>query len=220
MKIIWGFPMSATISRRALSFVPVIASVVFFAGCSPSSLDLGEVTPPDLQADPAVTTVFRFEADEMPAVVNGSFTIGNDPLTATFTGGSVVEPTDSGLARSQTQSWLIPEGESGTITLNTPAIGMALYFRNEFNPPEEVRAVPTRGGVECPAPVDFGNNAGEAFGDVLYARGSFNDWAGASSDPATDFVNLGGGIYQARFPMEAGSYNFKLANEGWTLEYA
>ncbi|MDH3646752.1 MAG: hypothetical protein OER80_08265, partial [Gammaproteobacteria bacterium] len=70
----------------------------------------------------------------------------------------------------------------------------------------------------CPAPPDLGNDPAEAFGAELFARGGFNDWAGAASDPPTNFVNLGG-AYMARFSMSTGTYEFKLADDGWSFEY-
>ncbi|MDH3646099.1 MAG: pullulanase-type alpha-1,6-glucosidase, partial [Gammaproteobacteria bacterium] len=208
--------MSASASSRVLTFVPIIASLVFFAGCSPDALDLGQVTPPQPLPDPSVTSNFRFEADEMPPLTNGSFTVGDDPLTTTFTGGSVEAPENTDLARSPTQAWLIAEGESGTITFNTPATRFEFFFRDEFKAPTRVEA---NGGVVCDAPPDLGNNPGEAFGATIYVRGGFNDWAGEISTVPTDFVNLGGSTYQAQFTMAAGTYEFKLADEGWTFEY-
>ncbi|MBT8135717.1 MAG: pullulanase-type alpha-1,6-glucosidase [Gammaproteobacteria bacterium] len=203
--------MSASFSKRILTFVPVIAGLVFFAGCSPEALDLGEVTPPQPLPDPSITTSFAFEANQMPEVTNGSFTIGNAPLTATFSGGSVQAPANTELYRSPTQAWLIEEGGSASITFETPASSFEFWYRNEFAAPEEEA---TRGGeVACNPPADRGLNPAEAFGAEIFVRGSFNNWGNDGLD-GFGFVNLGEGVYQAIFELSEGT-TYKIADEGW-----
>ncbi|MDH3589363.1 MAG: alpha-amylase family glycosyl hydrolase, partial [Gammaproteobacteria bacterium] len=69
---------------------------------------------------------------------------------------------------------------------------------------------------------DQGNDNSEAFGAELFARGEYNEWANnPAPGPPYLFVNFGAGIYRAEFDMQAGSYDFKLADGDWTVvEYA
>lgn len=68
--------------------------------------------------------------------------------------------------------------------------------------------------------VDQGNDNTEAFGEEFYFRGGFNDWAGAESAVPNTLINFGDGNYQTQFELTVGTYEFKIANEGWTNEYS
>jgi pullulanase len=59
-----------------------------------------------------------------------------------------------------------------------------------------------------------GLDDGEAFGDQLFMRGSFSDWAARSQ---LAFFNFGGGIYQAEFELAAGAYPYKIAQQAWDV---
>ncbi len=63
---------------------------------------------------------------------------------------------------------------------------------------------------------DQGNDNTESFGKEMSVRGSLNDWG---FGPPTNLVNFGSGNFQAEFDLTAGSYEFKIASEDWTVEY-
>jgi len=69
------------------------------------------------------------------------------------------------------------------------------------------------------APPDTGNDPTEAFGAEMFVRGSFNGWA----DPPPEgdaFANLGGGLYEARVPLGADTWGYKVAAGDWSVELA
>jgi hypothetical protein len=53
----------------------------------------------------------------------------------------------------------------------------------------------------------------EAYGVPFFARGGFNDWG---NPPESLFNNMGNNVYEAEFPIAAGSYEFKVASEDWS----
>ena len=69
----------------------------------------------------------------------------------------------------------------------------------------------------CVAPDALGANAD--FGGLpMFMRGGLvNDWG---ADPAINgFSDQTGGLYVARFEANAGSFEWKIADEGWSIEY-
>ncbi|MDH4029857.1 MAG: alpha-amylase family glycosyl hydrolase, partial [Chromatiales bacterium] len=54
----------------------------------------------------------------------------------------------------------------------------------------------------------------EAYGVPIFARGGFNDWGAV---PAAEFQNLGSVVYQAEFPIAAGTWEFKVADADWAV---
>lgn len=69
----------------------------------------------------------------------------------------------------------------------------------------------------CAAPDALGSNADFA-GLPLFIRGGLVvDWA---ADPAVNgFSDQTGGLYVARFAVDPGSYEWKIADAGWSIEY-
>ena len=68
--------------------------------------------------------------------------------------------------------------------------------------------------------VDQGLDNAEAFGSQVFMRGTFNDWGNPSPGAESGFVNVGEGVYLAEFEITpADTYEFKIADAGWTLEY-
>jgi glycosidase len=57
------------------------------------------------------------------------------------------------------------------------------------------------------------------FGDTLYVRGSFDDWASPPS-PGNRFVNLGNRQYEAVAQLPGGRSEFKVAAADWTPEFS
>lgn len=68
---------------------------------------------------------------EPPDGTIGTFTLGTAPNTVTFTGGEakIVGITD--LYRTGSYAWMIDEGATGTITFETPASSVDLWFRDQ-----------------------------------------------------------------------------------------
>jgi hypothetical protein len=57
------------------------------------------------------------------------------------------------------------------------------------------------------------------FGDTLYVRGSFDDWANPPS-PGNQFVNLGSRQYEAVAQLPSGRTEFKVAAADWAPEFS
>lgn len=56
------------------------------------------------------------------------------------------------------------------------------------------------------------------FGDRLYVRGSFDDWANPPPE-SQRLVNLGSRQYEAALALAAGTHQFKIAAADWTPEF-
>ena len=68
----------------------------------------------------------------------------------------------------------------------------------------------------CGAP-DTGLDPAEAYGDVMFLRGNVaGDWA--AIDGFNDFTNVGGDEYLLEINLGAGTFDYKVANEGWSIE--
>jgi hypothetical protein len=63
--------------------------------------------------------------------VSGSFTLGTPPYRVTFAGGQAKFVGSQDLARTGSNSWVINAGQTGTITFETPADQVDLYFKEE-----------------------------------------------------------------------------------------
>ena len=64
---------------------------------------------------------------------------------------------------------------------------------------------------------DQGNDNTEAFGVEMFIRGGLtNDWGAVVG--VNNFINFGGDTYQAQFEVAAGTYEYKVADDGWTIE--
>ncbi|MBT8144386.1 MAG: hypothetical protein KJO55_06775, partial [Gammaproteobacteria bacterium] len=65
---------------------------------------------------------------------------------------------------------------------------------------------------------DTGFDHAESFGDELFLRGTFNNWA---APPQAKLINQqpGSGRYQARMYFDAGIHEYKMASADWATEY-
>jgi hypothetical protein len=82
-----------------------------------------------------------------------------------------------------------------------------------FSPPGPAAQDPCS---ECTTPSSNGGNSDFAGLQMFVRGGLFDDWAAA---PANRLADNGDGTYTARFEATAGSYEFKVADEGWSVEY-
>ncbi len=81
---------------------------------------------------------------------------------------------------------------------------------------------PGPGALVPPSPptcgaVMTGLDPAETFGDIMFLRGNLvANWAAV---PGTnDFTNLGSDQYLVELQLSAGTYDYKVANDGWTIE--
>ena len=69
----------------------------------------------------------------------------------------------------------------------------------------------------CVAPDPLGANADFAGLPMFFRGGLVLDWG---ADPAVNgFSDQTGGLYVARFEVNAGAFEWKIADEGWSIEY-
>ncbi|MEL7449977.1 MAG: hypothetical protein AAFN78_12260 [Pseudomonadota bacterium] len=70
---------------------------------------------------------------------------------------------------------------------------------------------------DCVAPDALGANADFAGLPMFMRGGLVNDWG---ADPNINgFSDQTGGLYVARFEVNSGSFEWKIADEGWSIEY-
>lgn len=72
-----------------------------------------------------VSTSFEFTD------TTGAFTLGDSPASVTFAGGSAQRIGITSLYRTGLFAWMVAPGETGTITFETPAREVTLYFRDQ-----------------------------------------------------------------------------------------
>lgn len=96
------------------------------------------------------TTSFEFNDS------SGEFTRGTPPKTVTFSGGEAKTIAQTQLYRpGGTHSWMVAAGQTGTITFETPASRIRLFFRDQDSSAQSVltfrdssgQAVETRNGT-------------------------------------------------------------------------
>ncbi len=76
---------------------------------------------------------------------------------------------------------------------------------------------PGLGCVDCSPPDALGGNL-EFAGLQMFMRGAFfNDWA--ANQTVNVFSDQSDGVYVARFELVAGTYEYKVADEGWSIDY-
>ncbi len=79
-----------------------------------------------------------------PTMPLGDFTIGTSPITATFTGGNAMIVGIPAYYHSGTHSWHVGPGVTATISFETPASAIELFFRDTAGGgPSHVRVVDT-----------------------------------------------------------------------------
>jgi glucose/arabinose dehydrogenase len=89
-----------------------------------------------------LTTSFEFED------LSGEFTLGDPPLTVTFTGGEAKSVGNFALYHSGFSSFMIGAGNTGTVTFETPAKQVSLFFRDENASVQSVLTLFDTDGIE------------------------------------------------------------------------
>ncbi|MEL7447941.1 MAG: pullulanase-type alpha-1,6-glucosidase [Pseudomonadota bacterium] len=202
---------SIRFSRHAGRIALPLALVIMLAACEGTETNFvePEIAPPD------DTVRVNSGLENLLSAEDGSFEVGEAPVLATFSGG---ELKNVGLARNGDWAWHIAEGTTGEIKFRSPVSELTLWFAHEREP--RVTAVPPGGAKASCGVGSQGFDDMEAFGTNVFARGGFNDWGNSGLGDDVKFVNFGGGEYQAEFNIEpAGSYDFKIADGGWAIEY-
>ncbi len=88
-----------------------------------------------------VNTSFEFND------VDGVFTLGTSPNSATFLNGRAQTVGIPGLYRTGSRAWMIPAGVTGTITFESPGESVNLFIRDQFNSNAGVLTVFDTGGA-------------------------------------------------------------------------
>ncbi|WP_085296886.1 alpha-1,6-glucosidase domain-containing protein [Cognaticolwellia mytili] len=94
--------------------------------------------------------------------------------------------------------------ESGTFTV--PALTTAVFVK------------PQGASQGAGLAADATSNAPDAtpFGDVeVYLRGSMNNWGNDGLNTSDQFIYDSNGIYELNFTLDAGTYQFKIADNAW-----
>jgi len=77
----------------------------------------------------------------------GTFSIGTSPISATFTGGNAQTVGNFQYYHTGRYSWHVSAGSIATITFESPASSVDLWYRNTPGGAGEVRAIDTGGAV-------------------------------------------------------------------------
>ena len=64
---------------------------------------------------------------------SGQFTLGTPPNTVTFRDGEAKSIGVFSLYHSGVRSWMIDAGKTGTISFETPAAELTLFFRDQIS---------------------------------------------------------------------------------------
>lgn len=154
----------------------------------------GPGTSTDVTLQPPVTNTATF------GTRSGSpFVVGTPPFGAQFTGGAA----DGG------GSWVIPDGQTGTVDFTTPADRVVL--NTVANVPVAARGTTGQAKTRGAAPSQAVN---APFTVPMYVRGSVRgDWAAA---PENLLAEEADNVLSVSMPLEAGDYQFKVADGGWT----
>lgn len=78
---------------------------------------------------PGVTDPENFETSF--EFTDSSFVIGQSPLTARFTGGEAKATSDAEFARTGSNAWHVPSAGTATMTFDTPAERVEIWFRDQ-----------------------------------------------------------------------------------------
>jgi len=195
--------MTTAPSVRRFGILIATASAILTA-CSPSS-DGGGGPPVQQQPIETVSSDFNFTA-------TGTFTVGDSPANATFTGGVAT----GGM-------WVIPDGQTGVISFTTPTRDLSFTVEGLDANSAAARfaktALPGAFRKTTCGISDQGFDNTEPFGTEMFVRGGFNDWPALPAAPQ-NFVNFGDGTLQAEFELTAGEWEFKIASPGWDVQYA
>ncbi len=198
--------------------LPLIAAFVL-AGCGGGGgVEGDDRQDPPPPPDSTQRSSTGFEAEEgIAAEPDGSFTLGERPISAKFSGGELMQTR---LAHTGEWAWIIEEGDTATIEFTTPLSEMVLWFTNESESVITVEPDPDANTKPVCGIDDQGFDNTQYFGTAMFARGAFNDWGNSGLGAEYQFINFGDEVYQAEFDIEeAGTYAFKIADGGWGIEY-
>jgi len=185
--------------RDLLKFsVPVLLSAALLSGCgsgSSGSADLGQ--GPSVESPPppvTVTETFNFEAP------NSFFVVGTPPTHARFSNGLA---EDNG-------AWIIPSGQTGVVEFGTPADAVKFSSKDNYSATAVAGA-----GAQKPTLLPRGSQKVDPpFDTAMYVRGSIaGDWAVL---PENQLQEVSDNVLAVTIPIEAGDYQFKVADAGWT----
>ncbi|HSW32820.1 MAG TPA: hypothetical protein VLH36_04305, partial [Steroidobacteraceae bacterium] len=185
--------------RDLLKFsVPVLLAAALLSGCgsgSSGSADLGQ--GPSVESPPppvTVTETFNFEAP------NSFFVVGTPPTHARFSNGLA---EDNG-------AWIIPSGQTGVIEFGTPADAVKFSSKDNFSATSAASAGAQKGTL-LPS---GSQKVDPPFDTAMYVRGSIaGDWAVL---PENQLQEVSDNVLAVTIPIEAGDYQFKVADAGWT----
>ena len=131
----------------------------------------------------------------------------------------IVNAVDLGLLRAAffgapgTGNWNPDADFNGDGVVNATDLG--IMRSSFFQPPGPGALVPPTPPT-CGAP-DTGLDPAEAFGATMFLRGNLaGDWGAVPG--FNDFTNLGGAQYLVELSLGAGSFDYKVADAGWSIE--
>jgi pullulanase len=128
------------------------------------------------------------------AVQQYGFKIANEqwnaPTIGGYTAGQVVELD---------QPWDVTSADSHDLSINISAQGQYLFSLDASNPANPALTI----SADLPP-----------FAQTLYLRGAMNSWG-----TNTPFSYAGAGVYRASIVVSAATYHFKVADDGWALQF-
>jgi len=141
--------------------------------------------------------------DALVVVINGSSE--QHSLTVNSAAGFELHNVQQNSSDSTVQTAsFTANAENGTFTV--PALTTAVFVKPQG----------ASQGVGLSA--DATSNAPDAapFGDVaVYLRGSMNNWGNDGLDASDQFIYDSNGVYELNFTLDAGTYQFKIADNAW-----
>ncbi|MGB5103259.1 MAG: alpha-amylase family glycosyl hydrolase [Steroidobacteraceae bacterium] len=176
--------------------------------------------------------VWRFTSEAQAAGANATEADQRLDLALTFLymarGVPVVYYGTEIAARGQGDSYDEPIGESSREDMDFAALAGSTFDERlrALADARKQHAALRRGaqrtlhtpGSDCEPPASSLDPAAD-FGDRLFVRGSFDNWAAPPPD-AQKLVNLGGRQYAAAALLPAGEQQFKIAAADWTPEFS
>jgi hypothetical protein len=179
--------------------VPVLLSAALLSGCgsgSSGSADLGQ--GPSVESPPppvTVTETFDFSSP------NSFFVVGTPPIHARFSAGQA----------SGNGAWIVPSGQTAVVDFGTPADAVKFSTQDNFTAAASAIAAAAEKATLPRAP----QQAVDApFDTAMYVRGNIaGDWAVL---PEHQLQEVSPNILAVTIPIEAGDYQFKVADAGWT----
>jgi pullulanase len=185
--------------RDLLKFsVPVLLAAALLSGCgsgSSGSADLGQ--GPSVESPPppvTVTETFNFSSP------NSFFVVGTPPTHARFAAG----------VASGNGAWVIPSGQTGVVDFGTPADAIKFSTQDNFTTAAAIAV----GAQKTTLPRAPQQAVDAPFDTAMYIRGNIaGDWAVL---PEHQLQEVSPNILAVTIPIEAGDYQFKVADAGWT----